>query len=147
MDNDDAVLVEQCDRDAAEAYLREADPEATWDNEGREARMEMERVAIGTADDHPIVQLLAKHRTAQLAERDAELARLREWRDISTAPTDGTRILTAGSVVGRCVASAGWRNDAPDVIYWEITNGIVIEPTHWLPLPAALTIKDNSNEG
>ncbi|MES2904568.1 MAG: hypothetical protein V4696_10320 [Pseudomonadota bacterium] len=64
--------VAQSDRDAAETYLRESQPDAGWDNEGREARIEMERVAIGEADGHPLVQLLARHRLAALATDNAD---------------------------------------------------------------------------
>ena len=62
--------VTQPDRDAAEALHRELNPDATWDNDERELRIERERIAIGEADDHPFVQAFARHRLAALRERE-----------------------------------------------------------------------------
>lgn len=87
-----------------------------------------------------------------------------EWRDISTAPKDGTKILTFGMGHGNGrgaydvnelpspmfgIAYWGWHDDTRDV---EVSPGLfrkepcrVLEgwrtewaymPTHWMPLPA-----------
>lgn len=56
------------------------------------------------------------------------------WQPIETAPRYG-RILVLTREIGMCVASAGWDNDTPDKIRWEVINSIVVEPTHWMPLP------------
>lgn len=57
-----------------------------------------------------------------------------EWQPISTAPL-GPRILTYDPEIGQTVASAGWRNESPEVIKWEVLNDITINPSHWMPLP------------
>jgi hypothetical protein len=56
------------------------------------------------------------------------------WQPIETAPRGG-RILVRAPGLGPCVASAGWRNETPDVIVWEVINDITCEPTEWHPLP------------
>ena len=62
-----------------------------------------------------------------------------EWRDISTAPKDGTAILAYWSPVVEGAADAmdialwadgGWRD--PDDI-----EALYGTPTHWMPLPPA----------
>jgi hypothetical protein len=57
-----------------------------------------------------------------------------EWQPIETAPRYG-RILIWMDKVGMCVASAGWDNETPDLIRWEVINDITAAPTHWVPLP------------
>ena len=66
----------------------------------------------------------------------AEIVRLhkeREWRDISTAPKDGTRILARDR--------NGWRemwwvtNGTDYADYWQDQFDSEPEPTHWAPLP------------
>lgn len=59
------------------------------------------------------------------------------WQPIETAPKDGTRLLVFDPDVGRIVAGAGWDNDTPAQIRWEVMNDICVCPTHWMPLPAA----------
>jgi hypothetical protein len=83
-------------------------------------------------------------RKSQQAEaaRSALLAHLeggeQKWLPIETAPPRLGRILVCGDPhMGRCVASAGWRNETPGVFQWEVANGIVVNPTHWMLLPAA----------
>lgn len=56
------------------------------------------------------------------------------WMPIETAPRYG-RILVSGTEIGVCVASAGWDNETPEQIRWEVVNGIVVAPTHWMPIP------------
>ena len=64
-------------------------------------------------------------------------ARAQDWQPIETAPKDGSRILVKDRPhgLGMCVASAGWRNDAPHLIEWQVVNDVVAHPTHWMPLP------------
>ena len=57
-----------------------------------------------------------------------------DWQPITTAPNDGTLILTfqANSMTGAKVKLISWRNDT-------VPNGWSMrenEPTHWMPLPA-----------
>ena len=67
--------------------------------------------------------------------RDREaLAQPQGWQPIETAPRYG-RVLVTGTDIGTCVASAGWSNDTPDDIRWEVVNDIVVTPTHWMPIP------------
>ncbi|UXO93952.1 hypothetical protein Pan3_30 [Pseudanabaena phage Pan3] len=60
------------------------------------------------------------------------------WRDIETAPRDGTRV-TVGSTDGWVVGDAYWCEE--DESWRELNNhptdvwGWPIEPTHWQPLP------------
>lgn len=85
---------------------------------------------------------------AKLRKRDDEITRLRsllkdrEWRDISTAPKDGTEIIIAGNGWSSCAAwgstkyhGSGWL-DACDLTHPESCSsrpwaGV----THWMPLP------------
>lgn len=61
-----------------------------------------------------------------------------QWRDISTAPKDGTAILLAvlGSSGKYAQQVGSWQvdrlNDEPDGWEWPWTVG---RPTHWMPLP------------
>lgn len=73
---------------------------------------------------------------AKLRARDDEITRLRsltKWRDISTAPKDGTPILA--------VDRNGWRemwwvtNGTDYADYWQDHYDSEPEPTHWAPLP------------
>ena len=66
-----------------------------------------------------------------ISERIDELL---EWQPIETAPK-GDRILVSGTEIGACVASAGWDNETPDKIRWEVVNEIIVNPTYWMPLP------------
>jgi len=106
--------------------------------------------------DEPAESLLQEMKEQQwLAQARAALEAYRQapdgWRDISTAPKDGTDVLVcydAGSVL---VAHIAWWRDAndslgfteADVGWWSYTRGSVTqellnghrEPTHWMPLP------------
>ena len=55
-----------------------------------------------------------------------------EWRDIATAPGDGTRLLVYNRHVGQWVAyfDLNWQG-CP---VWS-TKRYEMEPTHWMPLP------------
>lgn len=53
-----------------------------------------------------------------------------DWQDISTAPKDGTEILTYRRA--RLQAVAVWCGDG-----WYVSDGAKIkDPTHWMPLPS-----------
>lgn len=58
-----------------------------------------------------------------------------EWQPIETAPRFG-RLLVRTPEIGTCVASAGWLNETPEEIRWEVVNDIYVNPTHWMPLPS-----------
>jgi len=74
-----------------------------------------------------------------------------EWRDIATAPRDGTRVLVAS---GPRVREAWWRtpwNGAPmSSCYWSHGDDLVLlddsvhrrGATHWMPLPAQPTTQE-----
>ncbi len=85
---------------------------------------------------------------AKLRKRDDEITRLRSllkdsgWRDISTAPKDGTEIIIAGSDWSSCASwgetkyhGSGWL-DACDLAH---KDGYAARPlsgvTSWMPLP------------
>ena len=57
-----------------------------------------------------------------------------KWQLIETAPRF-VRILVCGTEIGTCVASAGWDNETPHKVRWEVVNDILVTPTHWMPLP------------
>lgn len=67
-------------------------------------------------------------------------AREEGWRDIDTAPKDGTEILLYGRCHPRgstsryaCDANVGWRSEGA----WRTrVGGEVCDATHWMPLPA-----------
>lgn len=73
---------------------------------------------------------------AALSALEATGATVGVWQDIATAPRDGTRIIAA---VNSAVCIAAWEGGIAEA--WVITDsdgdGIVVHPTHWLPLPAA----------
>lgn len=62
-----------------------------------------------------------------------------QWRDISTAPKDGTWVLLHQPDNGTC--AAGWMTG--DIEWWHVTDGKDdypvrgAEPDGWLPLPPA----------
>lgn len=74
---------------------------------------------------------LTRHR--QQAERDT-LARM-EWRDIESAPKDGTRFLAWCPYVGRVIM----RIDGVHRETWAIdpSGRLGCNPTKWMPLPPA----------
>jgi hypothetical protein len=63
------------------------------------------------------------------------------WRDISSAPKDGTHILLAwkwNNGTPPRVSEAFWRNDMPfssPGVWWYFSGRMFQEPTHWMPLP------------
>lgn len=84
-----------------------------------------------------------------------------EWRDIATAPKDGTEILGYGRVAGE-ISGEGW--EVRTVILWEFdgesdftgynwrvaqTDGYALwmKATHWMPLPSPPTPGKQSGEG
>lgn len=62
-----------------------------------------------------------------------------EWRDISTAPKDGTQVLLAddgGLVIAAYVAFSGTPPEGYHNGWFELETGFrEINPTHWMPLP------------
>lgn len=72
-----------------------------------------------------------------------------EWRDISSAPRDGTRILGYGQLAGEVngpseeyeIVPIEWRGGFTDYVgyNWYIPFGDAyaawLKPTHWMPLP------------
>lgn len=55
-----------------------------------------------------------------------------QWRDISTAPKDGTEILALYDDDFRQVVTWDAMMDG-----WLVCENFYIEPTHWMPLPPA----------
>lgn len=59
-----------------------------------------------------------------------------EWRDISTAPKDDTRVLTCVSTAFHpYFPEAAWRH-SDGVWYGNDNRPLQLGPTHWMPLPA-----------
>lgn len=56
------------------------------------------------------------------------------WRDIATAPKDGTQVLLVEGLFGRAVVSARWIS-APHDFWRKDSGGAAHRPTHWMPLP------------
>lgn len=54
--------VTQADRDRFADYLLEQHPDATWNNDGRDVVMLAESVRLGQEDQHPMIEMLARHR-------------------------------------------------------------------------------------
>ena len=85
----------------------------------------------GSWDEWSLVQAFARHR--RQAERET-LARM-EWRDIESAPKDGTRFLAWCPYVGRVIM----RIDGVHRETWAIdpSGRLGCNPTKWMPLPPA----------
>lgn len=68
--------------------------------------------------------------------RDAGLAPAIEWRDIETAPRDGTEIIyrRKDGQVGRCRWDAGAYGE-DDPAWWDIDADQGAYPDYWLPPP------------
>lgn len=62
------------------------------------------------------------------------------WRDISTAPRDGTPIFAAIPTGKAITGQSYWRG----VVFWgsvgwlvrDTLRPVIEDPTHWMPLPA-----------
>lgn len=67
-----------------------------------------------------------------IASQVAELEQAGEWRDISTAPKDGTDVLIFQA--GYEGVYLCWYDDSDGVWFDERDNSYA--PTHWLPLPS-----------
>jgi hypothetical protein len=65
-------------------------------------------------------------------EEARELALMCQWRPMETAPRSGVFVLGYDPLIG-CVI-ARWDKDYED---WAGEDGQTVEPSHWLPLPAA----------
>lgn len=119
-----------------------------------EARQIAERVADATYPNNIPVKTLHQLARAYLALEARCAPSL-----ISTAPKDGTRILAHFPNFGWCTASfhshtrpdgtlayAYWANDPDNSREESFFSGYEgQEPTHWMPLPDALT--DNGGQG
>lgn len=58
-----------------------------------------------------------------------------DWRDIDSAPKDGTRVLTHRQGFAESMAVAWWHESE---LEWVAVHGSYWpEPTHWMPLPPA----------
>ena len=102
---------------------------AAFDAASRDAHLEIVREKDATID--------ALRASLAAAEQERDAAR---WQPIETAPRDGTLIdLWAGERIANCAwnvpskcwgerigVGSGWK-------YW----AVVLDPTHWMPLPAA----------
>lgn len=98
-----------------------------------EIRDEMIQVARSLAD-RDCGAMQSEMREAQieyLATRISNLSGV-GWRDISTAPKDGTEILALGDQYGRPVRFVAIWNG----LHWYAGWGDSIQPTHFQPLPA-----------
>lgn len=66
-----------------------------------------------------------------------------EWRDISTAPKDGTEVLVC---LGEITCVATWNLwDGEEA--WRDHYGFHFSPTHWMPLPAPPITEQRSEAG
>lgn len=59
-----------------------------------------------------------------------------DWRDITTAPKDGTEILVCDLRGWRCVASWDSHVFRGEVAGWRDGQCYSVNPTHWQPLPS-----------
>lgn len=91
-------------------------------------------IPLSCADEIAARQLMSAA-ADEITSLRTELAALREsveWREIETAPKDGTRVILATISDGDVDSSSG---------YWTDHNGggwvrfMPWQPTHWLPLP------------
>lgn len=70
-----------------------------------------------------------------LTEAAACIREMVEWRDIETAPRDGTEII---AMIGRKRVRLAWYfKPSSRTEGWLDETGRSIKPTHWLPLPPA----------
>lgn len=99
-----------------------------------------------------VAQSVAKEHAADLREALSRLQSLSYqltggWRDIESAPKDGTRVLLAEPIEGGFEMSVGWWrpyiNDSSDagwmdgtVQSWAYEENTILHPTHWQPLPS-----------
>lgn len=121
--------------------------ERTYQTITRQLDLIAERAPGTFLDKQPVVNTLRMHQkraeTAAIALRSALAAAPQPalsagWRDISTAPKDGTLILVREP---RCSGIAvmylhGWKYESGGICY--------LEPTHWQPLPVAPSMDGES---
>lgn len=126
-----------------------------WDGVGTQADLECNDCGCGRhvqvidlfegpAKDRPLLDAQACYpddlvEIAKRHLRDEWNMRADQWQPISTAPRDGTRILTFGLKEGQprqCIT--WWRRgqDAKGYIGWGEWHPELWPPTHWMPLPA-----------
>ncbi len=98
-----------------------------------------EQQALGPADAKVLYDNLWALYDGQPVEDTRSLTPA--WQPIATAPKDGTQVLLfwKGNI-----AQAAW---VSDWAWWEVSgwreNLIVARPTHWMPLPAAPTARED----
>lgn len=98
-----------------------------------------ETYAVGSGDAHYGIPYVLRAKAALAIARKAIEAEMRgEWRDISTAPKDGTNILVWWPLQMHCPVVAHWADKWSNGLGWKFTGwGEPLEtaPTHWQPLP------------
>ena len=114
------------------------------------------RIADQNAEAYDKVASVSRTLASEVRRLQAALREREGWRPIETAPRDGSEILlTNGEVVheGHWVHDEGGtteyrdldgryvgQHDSDGYIGWiDWGGGMVPEPTHWMPLPAAPT--------
>jgi hypothetical protein len=79
------------------------------------------------------------------------------WRDISSAPRDGTRFIAyeptygVGSAFWQTITNGSYADEVETISGWRMNGmlfreGDIDQPTHWMPLPAAPSQKGHSND-
>lgn len=94
-----------------------------------------EAVKLVPADWHRICDLVLDPNKTE-ALRPGSTGEDEGWRDISTAPKDGSEALVTGFIwndesKGRWQQVAAWNGDA-----WATEQAPLHPPTHWMPLPS-----------
>ena len=59
------------------------------------------------------------------------------WREIESAPADGTRVLAFDQGLYGVVRWHRNGRSFDGIAAWRDDEGIILQPTHWMPLPAA----------
>lgn len=104
----------------------------------RDGDYELELTHCGDDQDHAGCLFLSR------AEADALIAALNPWRDIASAPKDGSEVLLLepAHLSGRTgrwhISQASWLSDKRYAAGGCWIEGMwVVQPTHWQPLPPA----------
>ena len=90
------------------------------------------------------VQPAQNHIEQYLEMVSTQPARVPWWLPIESAPKDGTRVL----IKADCTVVAGWQNVFDDTFGWVVINDVWVPEhiaTHWQPLPAAPSTKEQRN--
>jgi hypothetical protein len=139
--------------------------------EPREAELTDERIfEIADSDEAnpdntgwgPKFNILSFARALEREIRGAQEGKAGEWRDIETAPKDGSQILLTN---GTSVAQGWWEHQEPYIRekrdmegnyidqdesdgydgWLDCDGGMLPEPTHWRPLPAPPTLNESAD--